>query len=687
MASGADVAVRWTRGASVAAVLTGMVMLAATCMFIAAIPALYAEHLAPSQAVSLGLQQMGVSPQFYAAIWAAVLVSFAALSVGAGVVVLWSRRTEPVAWLVAVYLVLTGTVNGPTMEVLVRAHPGLTTVAAASNHLLVASLIAVMVLFPDGRAAPRLAPWVAVPVAVSLTVVGWGRVNNDLPDTYFLLFTVAILGGMAAQLYRYRRLSTWEQRQQTKWVATALVVAVVTQLALPAVQASPALSQAGPGAALGELGSLVGVTAGYATLVVAFAVAVLRHRLWDADVVVNRTLVYGGLIIAVTIPYVFAVIAAERMLDPAAESLVSLTLAATIALLLAHGRNLLQRAVNRALYGHRDEPFEVLSRLGRRLHDATDATAVSRAIVEILAAALRAPYVALVSDGRILATAGLNGQTDNGRPRPDLERIPLGRHEGPIAELLIARRSPGEPFNPADQTLIEEFGRQVAGPVAALQLGHQLQHAQQQRIVAIEEERRRLRRDLHDGLGPALASMALQTEVARDLLTQDPERSHEILHDVAQQLHNSTSDIRRLVYGLRPPALDDAGLVGALQRFINDAGAAGLIVRFNHPDPLPELSAAVEVATYRIAQEAITNVLRHAQARTCEVSLVLHGTALSITVQDDGLGIPAKAPTGVGLRSIHERTAELSGDCTISGGDECGTLVQVRFPHAVNRTA
>ena len=172
-----------------------------------------------------------------------------------------------------------------------------------------------------------------------------------------------------------------------------------------------------------------------------------------------------------------------------------------------------------------------------------------------------------------------------------------------------------------------------------------------------EEERRRLRRDLHDGLGPALASLTFKLDAARSLMTRDPARADALLSTVADQMQITVAEIRRLVYNLRPPALDQLGLAAALAESAGQVGGVAVVV--DAPSDLPALPAAVEVAAYRIAQEALTNVARHADARHCWLRLWLENNHLCLEVRDDGRGLPAEVRSGVGLHAMQERAAEL----------------------------
>ncbi len=192
---------------------------------------------------------------------------------------------------------------------------------------------------------------------------------------------------------------------------------------------------------------------------------------------------------------------------------------------------------------------------------------------------------------------------------------------------------------------------------------------------------------MHDGLGPALASLTFKVDAARNLLRQDSERTEILLAEVRQQAQEAITDIRRLVYNLRPPALDELGLLSALREQAVHYQHQGLEVVFDTPASLPPLAAAVEVAVYRIAQEALTNVARHAGAQHCLLRLALDAEALHLEISDDGQGIPVGHHLGIGLHTMHERASELGGTCIITRGSPGGTTIQVGLPLAAARDA
>jgi signal transduction histidine kinase len=249
-----------------------------------------------------------------------------------------------------------------------------------------------------------------------------------------------------------------------------------------------------------------------------------------------------------------------------------------------------------------------------------------------------------------------------------------------IGQLELAQRAPGEAFTAADRRLLQAIAQQAGVAVHAVRLTADLQRSRERLVTTREEERRRLRRDLHDGLGPALASLTLKIDAARNMLSLDHERAEVLLAEVREQTQQAITDIRHLVYGLRPPTLDELGLLSALQEQAAQYQHEGIVVDLDTPSVLPALAAAVEVAVYRISQEALVNVARHADAKHCQLRLYIRIDTLCLDISDDGKGIPPRHRIGVGLHAMHERASELGGSCVVSEGASGGTLIQVRLP-------
>jgi signal transduction histidine kinase len=508
-------------------------------------------------------------------------------------------------------------------------------------------------------------------------------------------YTIFIAGIPAAISMAWRLLrATGVERTQLKWIAyTTVFIALAYCLHFAAANLGWYATSAGPwieliwGLALTSMAIFVGI-------------AILRYRLFDIDVIINRTLVYIPLTACVVTFYVLLV----NIFRPIVASALDVTGEGTIAPIVATGavaiafqplRDRLQGGVNRLLYGERDNPVAVLGRLGSRLEATMTPGAAMPAVAQTVTEALKLPWgaVALMAapgdEPRIVAASG-------DRPAGDIVRLPLIYQHEPVGELQVAPRSPGESFSTADWALLETMARQTAIAAYALHLNDDLRQARARLVTAREEERRRLRRDLHDGLGAQLAGLMMQAGAAGRLTGTNPGAAAAEMKSLQGELRAAIAEIRRLVHGLRPPALDELGLVPALRarvmRFHSDevsrgleTGADGsrpLAVSFDAPASLPPLSAAAEVAIYRIVEEALTNIARHALASHAHVRLRVDAGSVALEIEDNGVGIDRDAPAGVGLRSMRERAGELEGTFTIATATGGGTSIRVCLPLA-----
>lgn len=408
-------------------------------------------------------------------------------------------------------------------------------------------------------------------------------------------------------------------------------------------------------------------------------VAILRHRAFDIDVVVRRSVVYGGLTVAVIATYAVVAALLGAVLggvSPFATTLLATGAAAIIALPVRDG---LQRATSRRLYGDRDEPVRAIRRLGERLEWSIDPDAMPRVVVDTVADALRLPYVAL----ELGSDPGARLAAEHGSRPDELTARLLTFHSRPVGRLLAAARGPGDPLSEADLRLLDDLTRQIGIAAHAALLTEDLRASRERIVAAREEERRRLRRDLHDGLGPTLAAIGMRAEAAEGEIRSDPEHAEHLLAELRSEVSTAVGDIRRLVDGLRPPAIDELGLVGALRLAGDGLSVAGTPqVSVEAEGAFDDLPAAVEVAAFRIASEAMTNAVRHAGARHCSVRLAAE-RELTVTVEDDGRGLPEDRRDGVGLISIHERAAELGGDVAVEPRPGGGTRVVARLPVAL----
>jgi signal transduction histidine kinase len=250
-------------------------------------------------------------------------------------------------------------------------------------------------------------------------------------------------------------------------------------------------------------------------------------------------------------------------------------------------------------------------------------------------------------------------------------------HHGELLGDLVVDIPPGRQFSTADDEMLTDLARHAAAVVNAVRLTLELQSSRARLVTAREEERRRLRRDLHDGVGPSLAAMVLKLNAIRR--TVDSHVANELVAQVRDETKGAIAEIRRLVDDLRPPALDEVGLVAALRQKAAALSEAPLLITIDGPAALPALPAAAEVAAYRIGLEAMTNAARHSGATRCVIAITVNG-ALEVDITDNGNGISPHATPGVGLASMRERAAELSGSCSVIRRGEGGTLIRAVIP-------
>ncbi|MCC7359842.1 MAG: GAF domain-containing sensor histidine kinase [Anaerolineales bacterium] len=551
----------------------------------------------------------------------------------------------------------------------------------------------VLLLFPDGRLpSPRwaFAGWAAVlGVVLALLMVmlhpgplsswqlpanpfglpGSARLLEAVGNVGLVCLLIAFVGALAAVWVRFRR-STGILRQQLKWLVYAVVLNVVANVAGSVVAA------VWPGLPWTVEIMITLTNLGILAIVAAAAIAILRYRLYDIDLVINRTLVYGALTLAVAALYLLVVGGLGVLLQARGSLWLSLAGVGLVAFVAQPVRERVQRGVNRLMYGERDEPYAVLSRLGQRLEATLLPEAVLPTLVETVAQALKLPYAAVL----LKTDDGFTRMAEHGRPGGEPLRLPLAHHGEAVGQLLVSPRAPGESFSPDDQQLLDDLARQAGVALYAVGLTLSLQRSRERLVSAREEERRRLRRDLHDGLGSQLSALHLQAGTLRLALPPGLPAVEAGLSELQVEIHAAIGDLRRLVYALRPPALDELGLAGALRSLAAQCSTTdGLRVQVSAAEQLPPLPAAVEAAAYRITQEALANIVRHAHAHAGQVRLSVNG-GLRLEIQDDGVGLPAERTAGVGLRSMRERAEELGGACAVEAVPGGGTCVVVYLP-------
>jgi len=535
-----------------------------------------------------------------------------------------------------------------------------------------------LMLFPDGRPASRRWRWVVIftvataPLFVLEMAAEPLQVDPGPPMAYLTLpfygslqplWTVAeirtfgvLFLAIAALLVRYRRAAEM-QRRQLLWLLLATIAAVVITLPWGFIAGTP-----------------IGVLFAIPLIPVAVTVAIVRHHLLDIRLVVSRALAW----LLLSAGVIGAYVAMVALLDRFVSAQVGRSAVATvvIALFVAPVLPRLQRLVDRAMYGDRRDPARVASRVGQQLQ--AQAAGGLEGVAASVRDALRLPYVAVSASGEMIAEDGVRQGGPTGS-------IVLEYGGETVGELLVGLRPGERALVTADRNVLTLVAAPLALAVHAMRLSAELQASREGIVAAREEERRRLRRDLHDGLGPALTGVALTADAAANLIDRDAVRARELLASLRTDTRTAIADVRRLVDNLRPPALDELGLVGALRQraeqlsWRGDGGAVR--VRLDAPEQLPLLPAAIEVAAYRIATEALTNVVRHSGATAAVLQLRCTDT-LNVEVIDDG---PPNGPwhPGVGLQAMRERAAELGGRFE-AGPSASGGRVFVSLPLGVH---
>jgi len=612
-----------------------------------------------------------------------------------GVLLAWYRPRNPIGWLflaggvayatstAAVNLLgLGGSVGWSTLVLRLLASLFMLAWPWAIGLCLPLALL----LFPDGRPAGSGWRWLIWAIAAEgvlfeLSFAAPGRqtfgslsVSPYLAIPFYhrlgalwaassIVWAALFMLVLASLVVRYRRGGDVERRQLL-W----LLLAVLVVLAYAGV----------PWGIFGR-GPVLGLLV-IPLIPAAVTVAILRYQLLDIRLVVSRALVYGLLTAAAAGAYVGLV----ALLDALVRSRVSLDSAVVASVIVAVGFNpariRLQRLIDRGLYGDRRDPVRTVSLVGERL--AGTGTTGLAGVLEALCDSLRLPFAA-VRFGTAEAAA-------HGTAPELLHGISLRYDGARIGELIVGLRSGQRRLSPPDIAVLELLAGPLAVALHATALSAALQQSRVSIVAAREEERRRLRRDLHDGLGPALTGIAFKADAARNALPDGPARASELLGALRADTTAAITDIRRLVYGLRPPALDDLGLIGSLRqqtdRLAQRPDGSSVAVCLNTPEPLPPLPAAVEVAAYRIITEAMTNAARHSGATRIDVWLaVADGDGLRIEVRDDGhVPGPGWQP-GFGLTSMRERAAELGGTCQAGPDPAGGGRVIAALPLGENR--
>ena len=562
--------------------------------------------------------------------------------------------------------------------------------------------IALPLLFPNGRLPSKgwrwFARWAIGVTALLCFIMAFHPdveiegifllIENDLTNPYgiaalpkslhlllipvWLLFLFTMPPAYISLVVRYRRADTIT-RQQIKWFAFWLgmvIMGFVVREFNPILHYSRDLT----------LAIEIVLQLAILCLPIVLGISIFKYRLYDIDIVINRTLVYGLLTALIAGLYILIVGLLSSIFRTGDDLFASLLAVGVVAVSFQDLRGRLQRGVNRLMFGQRDEPYSILSRLGQQLHTVAAAENLLPTIAETISTALKLSYTAITirqHDQYVM-------RASYGEARTPTHIVSLIYQNEHVGQLIVGQRSPGQALTPADERVLEDVARQMGAVVHAVRLTDDLQRSRERLVTTREEERRRLRRDLHDGMGPVLASNTLKLDAAIELVESAPQSAIKLLSEIKAQSQDLVTDVRRLVYQLRPPMLDELGLLETLRSNISllIPDHSKLTITMEMPSHMPPLSAAVEAAAYRIVQEAITNIVKHANAQRCtfRISLLPDRSLLQIQILDDGVGLPQPVTSGVGLQSMRERAEELGGTFRVKNRTSGGTMVQVELP-------
>jgi len=559
-----------------------------------------------------------------------------------------------------------------------------------------------LMLFPNGKIVRRGLFWTVIGLTTVRMIAGmfgnssWGL--EHWPIAINLGSMVLLYGALLISQYvRYRYKASVVERQQTKWFIYGLLLSLTGILIVSVIPLMFNLDFYNQPHPLWLLVLDIMIMVLLMPIPVTLTMTMLRKRLWDIDPIVNRTLVYAGLSALIITVYSLIVWYLSFLFQVGQNMIFSLIATGVTAFLFAPLKERLQKAVNRMMYGEQHDPYTVLLALGNRLKEPLAPDAALETVARTVKEALRLPYTGI----RLIRNEQPLLVTSVGNQPPETTTIPLVSGGQEIGSLIVAVRSPGESFNEADQRMLGILSRHASTVLQSVRqtmdiglLINELQQSREQLIMAREEERRSMRNNLHDEIAPRLASMKLTASLVEDWIRDDPPKAILFMNRFREEIGKTVEEIRGIVYDLRPPALDELGLVGALRQKADQlqdvraiADIPSLRIEIESNSFLPTLPAAIEVGAYRIVTEALVNVVKHSCADNCRVRIDFRPetSELRLEIADNGIGL-ANRPSepmhngGLGLTSIRERTGELGGVCRFDSPPEGGTIISAELP-------
>jgi signal transduction histidine kinase len=549
-----------------------------------------------------------------------------------------------------------------------------------------------LLVLPNGRPASRRWTWLAyLAIAVTtLITVGFMATwplrgvrllgeTESLPGLPLLtkiataagfLIIPLFLAGVASIVFRFVR-SRGEERQQLKWITLGAVV----------VGGESAISLV-----LGGLSPIADAIT-IVPLAAAMAIAILKYRLYDIDVVINKTLVYGAMAAFITAVYVAIVVGIGRAIGSDRNIALSILATALVAVAFQPVRERVQRLANRLVYGKRATPYEVLSEFSGGMSHAVATEdllpRMARIVAEGSGAARADVWLHVGAELVREATwpAG-NGQTrvvapvgEDRKPSDSDAAIPV-RHQGELLGVIGVKKAAGEAMTPAELKLLEDLASQAGLVLRNVRLIEELRTSRQRLVTAQDEERRRLERDLHDGAQQRLVAISLALRMARGMVRPDanPDLGPRI-DQAAEQLTLALSELREFARGIHPAILTERGLVPALNS-LAERSPVPATVEATAPERLPP---QVEATAYFMVSEALANVGKYGNATGVQIRAKADEGSLFVEVIDDGVG-GADPTRGSGLRGLGDRVAAVDGTLEVHSPPGEGTRLTVRIP-------
>ncbi|MEO8292214.1 MAG: histidine kinase [Actinomycetota bacterium] len=584
-----------------------------------------------------------------------------------------------------------------------------------------------ILLFPDGHLPSPGWRWFAWTIAVGMTLMGFalllapgtfedsgypsvsnplaidaiGRfINMLLPG--LLIIPIGMLGSAVALVQRYRR-SAGMERQQMKWLAYAAALVAFTYAG---VMVASLLKGSAPDPGWLLVWQTVSIST-FALIPIAIGFAVLKYRLYDIDVVINRTIVFGALALFIGAVYVAVVVLLGSAIG-ATTTNPALSIAATaiVAALFEPVRVRVQRVANRFVYGERATPYEVLSRFSERVASTYATEDVLPRTARVIADGTGAEHVAIWL--RVDETLHERGAWPIGdasaapipMPGPDLPAFPATeavvpvRHSGELLGAVTVTKPRGEQLTPGEASLLADLAGQAGLVLSNVRLTTELQtrldeiarrqqelRASRQRIVTTQDaERRRLERNIHDGAQQHLVALAVKLRLVRGVLAKDPERAAGMLGELRSEVEDAIETLSSLALGIYPPVLEESGIAAALRSQVRVGTLPVELVA----DGVDRQPIETEAAVYFCCLEAIQNAAKYARATRVAVILGHEGANLTFEVRDDGVGFDASvARTGSGLQGMADRLSALGGSLDVVSRPGEGTVVRGRVPAVV----